>query len=340
MAPVSRRYPHRNLHGQIVHTLGRRILRGELRPGDTLDSAPTASRTALREAIKVLAAKGLVEAKPRIGTRVTPRDAWNLLDPDVMAWEHDEAPRAAFLQKLTEVRGIIEPHAAALAAIRADRNAIATLQVSFDEMEAAVNRPGGSDHAAFNDADMRFHLAIVRASANELLEQMTRVIYSALAVSFRTTSSLPGSARRSLPKHRAILAAIAAGDAAAAQAAMQGLVSATAREIARLPDRPGDGNGAHAGQDRHRDRRGARDRPRDSREVRGGGSDGRVLRPGRPPPVKRRRAPSAAASSSRPPTSRAKLTSRRGQRRRGAARHGRRPRQQRRRQRLLRRRRR
>jgi DNA-binding FadR family transcriptional regulator len=284
MSPVSRRYPHRNLHGQIVHTLGRRIMSGELRPGDALPAAaaPSASRTALREAIKVLAAKGLVEARPRIGTRVTPRESWNLLDPDVMAWEHDDAPGAAFLKQLTEVRGIIEPHAAALAAERADPAAVAGLQASFDEMAAAVHRRQGTDYAAFNDADMRFHLAIVRASANELLEQVTRMIYSALAVSFRTTSSLPGSARRSLPKHRAILAAIASGDAAGAQAAMRGLVLSTARELARLPARnAGDGNGATAGPDRHRHRRRARHRPRDSRAAGGGGRKGHVLRPGR-----------------------------------------------------------
>lgn len=78
MPSVSHRYPHRNLHGRIVHTLGRRILRGDIRPGDPLEAgtAMAASRTALREAIKVLAAKGLVEARPKIGTRVTPRESW------------------------------------------------------------------------------------------------------------------------------------------------------------------------------------------------------------------------------------------------------------------------
>ena len=94
MDSVSRQYPQRNLHGRIVHTLGRRILRGEINPGDALEagSVMAASRTALREAIRVLAAKGLVVARPKIGTRVTPRESWNLLDPDVMAWQHGAAP--------------------------------------------------------------------------------------------------------------------------------------------------------------------------------------------------------------------------------------------------------
>ncbi len=122
MDSVSRQYPQRNLHGRIVHTLGRRILRGEISPGDALEagSVMAASRTALREAIRVLAAKGLVEARPKIGTRVTPRESWNLLDPDVMAWQHGAAPSQAFLRKITEVRGVIEPQAAAFAAERAD----------------------------------------------------------------------------------------------------------------------------------------------------------------------------------------------------------------------------
>ena len=128
MDSVSRQYPQRNLHGRIVHTLGRRILRGDISPGDALEagSVMAASRTALREAIRVLAAKGLVEARPKIGTRVTPRESWNLLDPDVMAWQHGAAPSQAFLGKITEVRGVIEPQAAAFAAERADAVALAT----------------------------------------------------------------------------------------------------------------------------------------------------------------------------------------------------------------------
>ncbi len=239
MASVARRYPHRNLHGRIVHTLGRRILRGEIRPGDALEAGNgmTASRTALREAIKVLAAKGLVEAKPRIGTRVSPRESWNLLDPDVMAWQHESTPRHTFLRKLTEVRAVIEPHAAALAAERADATAIAELESAFNAMSAALKAPAASapDVDAFVEADMRFHLAILRACGNDLLEQMTRTVYSALPVSFQTTSRRPGSARRSLPKHRAILRAISAGQPSQAYSAMRTLVAETAREIGTLP---------------------------------------------------------------------------------------------------------
>jgi DNA-binding FadR family transcriptional regulator len=279
MVSLSPRYPQRTLHLQIVHTLGRRILRGDIRPGDSLEagSAMAASRTALREAIRVLSAKGLVEAKPRIGTRVTPRESWNLLDPDVMAWQHDGTPRRTFLKKLTEVRAVIEPQAARLAAERADAAAVATLESAYRDMVAAMARPGGGDVGVFVEADIRFHLTILRACGNDLLEQMTRMVYSALVVSFFATSLLPGSARRSLPKHRAILRAIAAHDRGKAYAAMRSLVAATAREISRLPD--GEAHGATGGQNRDRDRRRSRHRARDSGKARRRRSARDVLRP-------------------------------------------------------------
>ncbi|HWP99127.1 MAG TPA: FCD domain-containing protein, partial [Vicinamibacterales bacterium] len=226
-------YPHRNLHGQIVHALGRQILRGDLQPGDPLPvrPGPGASRTALREAIKVLAAKGLVEARPKVGTRVRPRDAWNLLDPDVLAWLREGAPRLPFLRQLTEVRQIVEPAAAGLAATRATATEIEAIARAYGEMEAAV---AAGDVDAFVRADMRFHGAILQACRNELLDQMSRTVYSALAVSFQATSRVPGSAKAALPRHRAILEAIRARRPARAVAAMRRLVRATAREIEAL----------------------------------------------------------------------------------------------------------
>lgn len=235
-------YPHRNLHGQIVHTIGRQILRGDIRPGEALQSrsAPAASRTALREAIKVLAAKGLVETRPKTGTRVRPREAWHLLDPDVLAWQQQGSPREPFLSNLTEVRQIIEPAAAELAASRASAVDVAAIEHAFGQMEAAVSATGGGADAAFEAfvrADTRFHMAILAACRNDLLEQVSRTIYRALIVSFRATSALPGSARASLPRHRAILDAIRDCSPRRAGLAMRRLVQSTAREIASLPRR-------------------------------------------------------------------------------------------------------
>src|SRR5207245_2619975 len=197
-------YPEQRLHGRIVHAIGRRILSGDLRPGDLLPAEPDlgASRTVVREAVKVLAAKGLVESRPKTGTRVRPRDAWNLLDPDVLAWQQDGAVNDALLRKLTEVRRIIEPAAAELAAARADARDVAALETAFQQMEETAQARAGADFEAFVQADMKFHLAILQACRNDLLEQMSRVVYSALLVSFRATSRLPGRAKAALPKDR------------------------------------------------------------------------------------------------------------------------------------------
>src|SRR5712692_1149811 len=139
LAAVDPRYPPHNLHGQIVHDIGRRILSGEIRPGDPIPPpVQPASRTVLREAIKVLAAKGLVESRPKTGTRVRPRHAWNLLDPDVLAWHQESAPKQPFLRRLTEVRRIIEPAAAALVSEIADETAVAALARALRDMETAV----------------------------------------------------------------------------------------------------------------------------------------------------------------------------------------------------------
>jgi len=234
------RYPDQSLHGRIVHAIGRRILHGDLPPGALLPAEPElgASRTVVREAVKVLAAKGLVESRPKTGTRVRPRNAWNLLDPDVLAWQHDGAVDAALLRTLTEVRRIIEPAAAELAAARADARDIVALERALQQMEAAAGPPRGADVEAFVEADMRFHLAILQACRNDLLEQMSRVVYSALLVSFRSTSSRPGRAKAALPRHRAILEAIRARDPRGAGAAMRHLVQSTAREIEALGKRP------------------------------------------------------------------------------------------------------
>jgi DNA-binding FadR family transcriptional regulator len=226
-------YPRGGLHGQIVHGIGRQILSGRIRPGDLLpaDLGLPASRTVLREAVKVLAAKGLVESRPKTGTRVSPRHKWNLLDPDVLAWQDRASP--AFLAKLTEVRLIVEPAAAELAARRASAKEIEAIEGAFREMEAAL-RDGAEDFEAFDRADMVFHHSIVRACGNELLQQMGQVVYSALLLSFKATSRLPGRAKASLPEHRAILSAIKGRQARRASLAMRRLVQSTAREIEGL----------------------------------------------------------------------------------------------------------
>src|SRR5438105_3637408 len=179
----ARTYPRRGLHGAVVHEIGVRILRGELRPGDAvqmdddLSDEPSVSRTVLREAIKVLAAKRLVESRPKTGTRVRPRRDWNLLDPDVLAWQIEAGPDPRFLGEALELRRLIEPQAARLAAERATDEQITALAEAHAALEAA-----GESLDAFMEPDLRFHTLLFEAGHNELLEHMGGILSAVLRI--------------------------------------------------------------------------------------------------------------------------------------------------------------
>jgi DNA-binding FadR family transcriptional regulator len=231
----SHRYPGAGLHGRIVHTIGRKIVTGEIRPGERLPTADhvRASRGVVREAFKVLAAKGLVVSRTKTGTRVRPPEAWNLLDPDVLAWRQEGAPNGSFLGKLTEVRLLIEPGAAELAAARAGPAQLAALSAALRDMRDSLDaRP--PDYEAYNEADVRFHRAIVQACDNDVLEQMGRIVNSTLLVAFNAAVRVPDLARSSLPRHQAILDAIRRRQPRRARAAMRRLVQNTGRAIGKL----------------------------------------------------------------------------------------------------------
>src|SRR5581483_6751937 len=162
-------YPRRGLHGAVVHDIGVRIVSGELKPGDSLPmedglaGGADVSRTVVREAIKVLAAKRLVESRPKTGTRVRPRSDWNLLDPDVLAWQLEAGPTREFLEHALELRRMIEPGAARLAAERATDDEITALE----EAHAAMTEANDLD--AWIAPDVLFHSIVLRAARNELL---------------------------------------------------------------------------------------------------------------------------------------------------------------------------
>lgn len=223
-----RTYPRRGLHGKVVHDLGVSIVRGDIGPGETLpiDEETAASRTVFREAVKVLAAKGLVESRPKTGTRVRERRCWNLMDPDVLAWRLEADPANALLLDVFEVRELIEPAAAALAAKRADPAQVEALDGAFAEMVDAVD-----DLDAYIAADLRFHATILEACHNELLEQIGATLRAVFRVSFARTSQAPGASARALPLHGTVLETIRAGDAEAAEAAMRRLIERTAASL-------------------------------------------------------------------------------------------------------------
>jgi GntR family galactonate operon transcriptional repressor len=222
----------RGLHREVVDDLGRRIVRGDYRPGDTLPNeaelgvAMEVSRTVVREAIKVLASKGLLSSRPKTGTRVLERTNWSLIDPDVLTWQVDVAADLGLFRDLSEVRSIIEPQAAALAALR--RTSAEADQLS--DLLAALDRVA-DDNEQYIAADLALHATILTATHNELLGQMTGTIRVALAASRRITVRVPGGPRGAMPLHRDVIGAISNGDPDGARQSMSDLIAGAARDL-------------------------------------------------------------------------------------------------------------
>lgn len=223
------------MHGRVVEWLGLRIVSGEFAAGSQLPNEGdlaarlAVSRGGVREAIKALAAKGLVEPRPRLGTRVLPRPEWNLMDRDVIEW-HGHAADLAFLNDLMELRLMVEPGAARLAAERADEQQIALLEAAYAGMAAhADNLPAEED--SFVEADLAFHLTVLRASGNQLIEQLGRLLETGLHHALEATSHLPGGVKATLPLHKAMLNAIRAGKPALAERATKRLLDTTVEAI-------------------------------------------------------------------------------------------------------------
>src|SRR3712207_5279377 len=195
------------------------------------DTATTEIYTlSLHDALPI--SKGLVEARPRIGTKVSPRSHWRLMDPDVLAWQTEYGFDELFLRNLAEVRSLIEPGAARLAAERATDEEIAILDKAYRQMEAHV-----VNSEAFIAADMQFHFVILAACRNEILEQMSSAIGEALEISRRVTVELPGSSEAHLPLHEAVVEAIRRRDADAAEDAMGKLIDVVQSDVERFLQR-------------------------------------------------------------------------------------------------------
>ena len=213
------------------------ILRGELLAGQGLPTEDVwsaeldVSRTALREAIKVLAAKGLIESRPRTGARVCARERWNFLDPDVLAWRLAALPTAHYVRELFDLREVIEPSAASLAAERAGPSEVARLDAAYAAMAVA-----GDDGETWMAADLRFHRTLLWMTGNEMLGSLGALIETALIMSFRLSEGNPQGQRHSLPLHRAVLDAVRTGNPARARAAMQVLLAGARNDVARVMD--------------------------------------------------------------------------------------------------------
>ena len=183
--------------------------------GEELD----VSRTVVREAVKVLAAKGLVATRPRTGTQVRSRADWDLLDDDVLRWTMDSGPDLAFFEDLFEVRRIIEPQAAALAAERRTETEASRLAELLEDLEHA-----GGDPEAHTSADLAFHATILEASHNELLVRLSSTLAMALRAAREVTTRAPEATARSVPLHREIARSIIDREPERAREAMLALV--------------------------------------------------------------------------------------------------------------------
>ena len=224
-APQTERGTGRRLRGAIANYLGTAIVTGAIAPGERLTgevanaAALNVSRSAYREAVQVLTAKGLVESRTKDGTRVQPRSRWNLLDPDVLAWAFAGEPDIGFIRDLFELRAIVEPAAARLAATRRDKADIRAMRDALGLMRRHTLAT-----EAGRAADRDFHDALLRATHNATLITLSASIGA--AVNWTTQFKQRGRAlpRDPVPDHVRVADAIANGDQDAAETAMRTLV--------------------------------------------------------------------------------------------------------------------
>jgi DNA-binding FadR family transcriptional regulator len=214
-----------NFTRHIVQTLGKSIALGEYPQGQPLKAEAElceefdASRTVLREAVKMLTAKGMLDARPRRGTIVLPESQWNLSDPEILNWLLDRKGSLPIISEFADMRLAIEPAAAGLAAKNLNDKTKANLMHAIDRMNAAAK--GEDDHL---DSDIAFHVGILEASSNRFFWNMRHTIEVALRFSIRITNSRKGVERASVEDHKRILDFILAGDTVGAENEMRVLL--------------------------------------------------------------------------------------------------------------------
>ena len=234
-----------SLSAQVSRELGRRIVSGTYAPGDLVeDEAALAerykvSRSVIRDAVKILVGKGLLEVRRGIGTRVRSRANWGLLDDDVLAWYQSAPPNGEILRQLMDIRLVFEPKAARWAADRATDEERAQIGTAIERME--------DETASVEDfviADAVFHRSILRAAHNEFLAAMEGVIFSALLSSIRLTNRDPRENEDSIPFHREVYEAIAVQDGERAERVMEMLLGDAGRRLGGRLDEARIGSGS------------------------------------------------------------------------------------------------
>ncbi|WP_405588787.1 FadR/GntR family transcriptional regulator [Streptomyces sp. NBC_01190] len=227
----------RGLHGQLVQQLGQMIVSGDLgadRPlvPEEIGQRFEVSRTVVRESLRVLEAKGLVSARPNVGTRVRPVSDWNLLDPDIIEWRAFGPQRDEQRRELLELRWTIEPLAARLAAGHGRED---IQQRLADMAEIMAHAAAQGDALTFTRADAEFHTLLLQVAGNRMLEHLSGIVSSALHVSGGPTTGCDRPADASVGLHHRIVEALAEGDGGTAEAAMRQLLSVPAEPPAAAP---------------------------------------------------------------------------------------------------------
>jgi DNA-binding FadR family transcriptional regulator len=218
------------LHGTIARKLGIAIVSGRYPPGDLLvgeiasSEQFAVSRTAYREAVRILAAKGLVDARPKIGTRINPRAKWNLLDPDVLDWTFESEPDVELFNSLFELRDVVESAAAGLAATRRTPEHVKAMRQALDEMARHTLAT-----EAGRRADLDFHGALLDATGNPFMISLTTGVSAAISTTTMYKQRKRPLRRDPLPDHLRVFEAIAEKNPGKAQQAMRELV-----ELARM----------------------------------------------------------------------------------------------------------
>jgi DNA-binding FadR family transcriptional regulator len=217
----------RSAHDVVLRNIGMAIVKGDypigslLPPKDELMAWLAVSQTTLREALQTLAAKGLIAARAKVGTRVLDESQWNMFDGDILAWRLEIGVPASFLGRLFEIRQTLEPVAAAFAAMRRRPRDVVHLR----ELAEGLTFSSG-DTAAFVRADVLFHEYVLEISGNPFMHSLGALIGTALNASFTLSAptehpELSAAVRR---QHLDIVDAIEARDAQRASDAMVAVI--------------------------------------------------------------------------------------------------------------------
>jgi DNA-binding FadR family transcriptional regulator len=213
------------LHGTIARKLGIAIVSGRHAPGDILEGEIASSeqlavsRTAYREALRILAAKGLIDARPKVGTRINPRSKWNFLDTDVLEWIFETDPDPRILSALFELRDLVEPAAAALAAKRRTQAQLAVLGQALKEMQLHTLATD-----AGQNADLTFHSTLLQATQNPFLVSLATSVGAAIHITTVFKQRDQPLRRNPMPDHERVYEAISSRNPVRARSAMRALI--------------------------------------------------------------------------------------------------------------------